>query len=62
MQLRLLDSPFADAFRIAPDVAWPTEDVATVRAIGPGAGNFTLVYMAQAGHFVSRPADEAHRR
>lgn len=56
-QLRLLDTPFSEEFRSAADVPWPTEDIATVRAIGPGAGNFTLVYMAHAGHFVRVPLE-----
>lgn len=51
--LNLLHSPFQDEFLAAPDVPWPTKEVATVRAIGEGAGNFTLVFM-EAGHMVTR--------
>ncbi|EJD35581.1 alpha/beta-hydrolase [Auricularia subglabra TFB-10046 SS5] len=56
--LRLIDSPFAEEFRKAQDVPWPSADVATVRAIGPGAGNFTLVLVAEAGHFVAKDQPE----
>lgn len=50
--LKLIKSPYQEAFIAAKDVPWPSEDIATVRAIGPGAGNFTLVLMAEAGHLV----------
>ncbi|KZV81658.1 alpha/beta-hydrolase [Exidia glandulosa HHB12029] len=52
--LRLMNTQFSEEFRTAPDIPWPSEDIATVRAIGPGAGNFTLVFMAEAGHFVTK--------
>ncbi|EJD46883.1 alpha/beta-hydrolase [Auricularia subglabra TFB-10046 SS5] len=52
--LNLLHSPFQNDFLAAPDVPWPTKEIATVRAIGEGAGNFTLVFMAEAGHMVTR--------
>lgn len=60
--LRLIDSQFADAFRTAPDIPWPSADVATVRAIGPGAGNFTLVLIAEAGHFVAKDQPELSKK
>lgn len=50
--LKLIKSQYQEAFIAAKDVPWPSEDIATVRAIGPGAGNFTMVYMAEAGHLV----------
>ncbi|KAJ7748278.1 alpha/beta-hydrolase [Mycena maculata] len=49
--LKLLETPFQQDFLTTPDVLWPTADVATVRAVGPGAGNFTLILVAEAGHF-----------
>ncbi|KAJ7493836.1 alpha/beta-hydrolase [Mycena latifolia] len=49
--LKLLHTPFQQEFIDAPDVPWPTEDVATVRAIGPGAGNMTFILVTEAGHF-----------
>ncbi|EKM54920.1 uncharacterized protein PHACADRAFT_197351 [Phanerochaete carnosa HHB-10118-sp] len=50
--LRLVRSQYQSAFLAAPDLPWTSED-ATVRAIGPGAGNFTYVLMGSAGHFVT---------
>ncbi|KAJ6587794.1 alpha/beta-hydrolase [Mycena sp. CBHHK59/15] len=52
--LKLLQSPFQDEFLRAPDVPWPTADDATVRVVGPGAGNMTYILVAQGGHFVAR--------
>lgn len=52
-QLKLLRSPFQQAFLDAPDVPWPTKDIATVRAIGPGAGNLTWLLISEAGHLVT---------
>ncbi|EJU03037.1 alpha/beta-hydrolase [Dacryopinax primogenitus] len=52
--LKLLKSPFQERFLNTPDVPWPTEDVATVRAVGPGAGNFTYILVKEAGHLVEK--------
>lgn len=51
-QLRLIPSQYQSEFIDAPDVRWADHN-ATVRVIGPGAGNFTYVLMDNAGHFVS---------
>ncbi|KAJ7622407.1 alpha/beta-hydrolase [Roridomyces roridus] len=53
VRLKLLETPFQQAFLEAPDVPWPpnSRDVGTVRAVGPGAGNFTLILLEEAGHF-----------
>lgn len=53
-QLKLIDSPFQEEFTTAPDLQWPanTEGVSTVRAVGPGAGNFAYFLVQNAGHFV----------
>ncbi|KAI0341788.1 alpha/beta-hydrolase [Trametopsis cervina] len=50
--LKLIDSPFQRDFIQGQDVPWPTSGVATVRAVGPGAGNFTYILVQDAGHFV----------
>lgn len=55
--LRLLPSPYQAAFNDAPDLPWPGHE-ATVRAVRgkkdpEGAGAFTYVLMAHAGHFVT---------
>ena len=50
-QLRLIRSQYQDVFINSPDLPWTGEN-ATVRAIGPGAGNFTYVLMDGAGHLV----------
>ncbi|GJE90245.1 serine carboxypeptidase-like protein [Phanerochaete sordida] len=50
--LRLIRCQYQTAFLSAPDLPWVGED-ATVRAIGPGAGNFTYVLVNGAGHFVT---------
>ncbi|EKM53883.1 uncharacterized protein PHACADRAFT_209728 [Phanerochaete carnosa HHB-10118-sp] len=56
--LRLLPSPYQAAFNDAPDLPWSGHN-ATVRAVGgqgegsTGAGAFTYVLMARAGHFVT---------
>jgi hypothetical protein len=50
--LKLLQTPFQKEFLTTPDVPWPSEDVATVRAVGNGAGNFTYILVKEAGHFV----------
>ncbi|KAJ7461953.1 Alpha/Beta hydrolase protein [Mycena latifolia] len=52
--LKLVQSPFQDAFLRTPDVPWPTAEDATVRIVGEGAGNMTYILVAQAGHFVAR--------
>ncbi|KZO96870.1 alpha/beta-hydrolase [Calocera viscosa TUFC12733] len=52
--LKLLQSPFQERFLNTPDIPWPTEDVATVRTVGKGAGNFTYILVKQAGHFVEK--------
>jgi len=49
--LKLLRTPFQDAFINAPDVPWPTKEEATVRVVGEGAGSMTFILVAQAGHF-----------
>ncbi|KZV78547.1 alpha/beta-hydrolase [Exidia glandulosa HHB12029] len=51
--LKLLKTHFQNDFIAASDVPWPTTDIATVRAIGAGAGNMTFVLMAEAGHMVT---------
>jgi hypothetical protein len=51
-QLKLLQTPFQDAFLHTPDVPWPTKEEATVRVVGEGAGNMTFILLAEAGHFV----------
>ncbi|KAI0313693.1 Alpha/Beta hydrolase protein [Amylostereum chailletii] len=50
--LKRIQSPFQEEFITASDVPWPTKDVATVRSVGPGAGNFTFILLGEAGHFV----------
>ncbi|KAJ7153077.1 alpha/beta-hydrolase [Mycena crocata] len=49
--LKLLESPFQEAFLAAPDVPWPSADVAPVRTVGEGAGNMAYIRVAEAGHF-----------
>ncbi|KAJ7730162.1 alpha/beta-hydrolase [Mycena metata] len=51
--LKLLSTPFQQAFLTAPDVPWPngTKDVATVRTVGEGAGNMAFILVREAGHF-----------
>ncbi|KAF7338107.1 SET domain-containing protein [Mycena venus] len=51
--LKLLNTSFQQDFLHAPDLPWPMSesDAATVRAVGAGAGNFTYVLIAGAGHF-----------
>ncbi|KAJ7092314.1 alpha/beta-hydrolase [Mycena belliarum] len=49
--LKLLETPFQDEFIAVEDRPWPTTDVGTVRAAGPGAGNMTMILLAEAGHF-----------
>ncbi|KAJ7855634.1 hypothetical protein B0H14DRAFT_3448941 [Mycena olivaceomarginata] len=51
-QLKLLQSSFQRAFLTAPDIPCPSKDVATVCAVGSGAGNFTYILVQGAGHFV----------
>lgn len=55
LQLKLLRTPLHDQFLTAYDIPWPTKDsdIATVRSVGPGAGNMTYILVANAGHFVS---------
>ncbi|KZV74022.1 alpha/beta-hydrolase [Peniophora sp. CONT] len=52
--LKLLNTPFSEAFRAGEDVPWPSEDEpqGTVRSVGPGAGNFTYLTYDNAGHFI----------
>ncbi|KAH7103291.1 alpha/beta-hydrolase [Auriculariales sp. MPI-PUGE-AT-0066] len=52
--LRSLPSQFHDEFRAAPDLPWngSNSTAVTVRAVGPGAGNLTMLLIAEAGHFV----------
>ncbi|KAF8206790.1 Alpha/Beta hydrolase protein [Mycena galopus ATCC 62051] len=49
--LKLLESPFQQDFLIAPDIQWPSADVATVRTVGSGAGNMAYILVKEAGHF-----------
>ncbi|KAF8320086.1 alpha/beta-hydrolase [Clavulina sp. PMI_390] len=49
--LKLIRSPFQADFIAGVDVPWEGHN-ATVRAIGPGAGNMTYVLVDGAGHFV----------
>ncbi|KAJ7156963.1 alpha/beta-hydrolase [Mycena crocata] len=53
--LKILKTPFQHEFLHAPDVPWPTPDsgVATVRAVGGGAGKMTYILIDGAGHFVT---------
>jgi hypothetical protein len=51
-QLKLLQSSFQRAFLTAPDIPCPSKDVANVRAVGSGAGNFTYILVQGAVHFV----------
>ncbi|VDB83134.1 unnamed protein product [Peniophora sp. CBMAI 1063] len=54
--LKLIQSPFSAEFRAAEDVPWPSAQspAGTVRVAGSGgAGNFTFLTYAEAGHFVS---------
>jgi hypothetical protein len=50
--LKLLETPFQQEFLAAPDVPWPSEDVATVRTVGGGAGKMAYILVQEAGHFV----------
>ncbi|KAJ7174399.1 alpha/beta-hydrolase [Mycena filopes] len=50
--LKLIESPFQAEFISAPDLPWPSEDIATVRSVGTGAGNMTYILIREAGHFV----------
>ncbi|KAF8202064.1 Alpha/Beta hydrolase protein [Mycena galopus ATCC 62051] len=54
--LKLLHTPFQDAFRNAADVPWPpaNPDMASVRSVGAGAGNMTYILVSAAGHFLSQ--------
>ncbi|KAJ7123530.1 alpha/beta-hydrolase [Mycena epipterygia] len=49
--LKLLETPFQKEFLAAPDVPWPTKDVATVRTVGSSAGNMAYILVTDAGHF-----------
>ncbi|KAJ6554249.1 Alpha/Beta hydrolase protein [Mycena capillaripes] len=49
--LKLLETPFQQEFLAGPDVPWPSEDVATVRTVGSGAGNMAYILVKEAGHF-----------
>ncbi|KZO96865.1 alpha/beta-hydrolase [Calocera viscosa TUFC12733] len=60
--LKLLQSPFQEQFLSTPDTPWPTEDVATVRSVGDGAGNFTYILVKQAGHLVEKNQPELVKR
>ncbi|VDC00294.1 unnamed protein product [Peniophora sp. CBMAI 1063] len=52
--LKLLHTPFSEAFRTGEDVPWPSaeEPQGTVRVAGSGAGNFTYLTYDNAGHFI----------
>ncbi|KAJ6614245.1 alpha/beta-hydrolase [Mycena sp. CBHHK59/15] len=50
--LKLLQTPFQQEFNNAPDVPWPSADIATVRTVGAGAGSMAYILLAEAGHFV----------
>ncbi|KAJ7653982.1 alpha/beta-hydrolase [Mycena polygramma] len=50
--LKLLETPFQKAFLSAPDLPWPSPDIATVRSVGAGAGNMAYILLREAGHFV----------
>ncbi|KAJ6582108.1 alpha/beta-hydrolase [Mycena capillaripes] len=50
--LKLLRTPFQREFISSSDVPWPSDGIATVRSVGPGAGNMTYILMHGAGHFV----------
>ena len=53
--LKLIQSPFAAQFRASEDISWPSTEApaGTVRVSGSGgAGNFTFLTYAEAGHFV----------
>ncbi|KAK7050639.1 Alpha/Beta hydrolase protein [Favolaschia claudopus] len=53
--LKLLNTPFQSDFLAAPDVPWPTKDVATVRTAGncngSCAGSMAYILVEAAGHF-----------
>ncbi|KAJ7915314.1 alpha/beta-hydrolase [Mycena leptocephala] len=49
--LKLLETPFQQEFLAAPDVPWPSEDVATMRTVGGGAGKMAYILVQEAGHF-----------
>ncbi|KAJ7626192.1 alpha/beta-hydrolase [Roridomyces roridus] len=51
--LKLIQSPFQESFLRAPDVPW-SEDAATVRVVGEGAGDMTYILVRGGGHFVAR--------
>ncbi|KAI0312924.1 alpha/beta-hydrolase [Amylostereum chailletii] len=55
--LKLLRTPFQEAFNAAPDVPWPADSnsttaLATVRVVGEGAGDMTYAVYDGAGHFI----------
>ncbi|KAI0056305.1 alpha/beta-hydrolase [Artomyces pyxidatus] len=52
--LKLFRTPFQQDFIHAADMPWPSEDIATVRSVGKGAGGMTFIKVAEAGHFVRR--------
>ncbi|KIP10769.1 hypothetical protein PHLGIDRAFT_115123 [Phlebiopsis gigantea 11061_1 CR5-6] len=55
--LKLIPSQYQAEFLAAPDMPWSGHN-ATLRVVGPGAGNFTYVLMDHAGHFVTRGQPE----
>ncbi|KAJ7643133.1 alpha/beta-hydrolase [Mycena polygramma] len=50
--LKLLETPLQKDFLSAADLPWPSREAATVRSVGPGAGNMTYILLHEAGHFV----------
>lgn len=51
--LKLIPSSLQEEFIAASDVPWRTPEEASVRVVGSGAVNMTLVLIKEAGHFVS---------
>ncbi|KAJ7017865.1 Alpha/Beta hydrolase protein, partial [Mycena alexandri] len=56
--LKLLQSPFQEEFLRTPDVPWPTNEDATVRVVGKGAGNMTWILIDGGGHFIAHDQPE----
>ncbi|KAJ6620560.1 Alpha/Beta hydrolase protein [Mycena sp. CBHHK59/15] len=54
--MRLVQSPHQAAFRSAPEIDYP--GVGSIRKVGDGPGDFTLVKIAEAGHMVIRTRPE----
>ncbi|KAJ7292482.1 Alpha/Beta hydrolase protein, partial [Mycena rebaudengoi] len=51
----VLKTPFQEEFIAAPDVPWPSKEIATVCSVGAGAGNMAYILVAEPGHFVNQP-------